>query len=84
MQEISDTNKPNPEAPHQAVILVRYEINERDELGRMLPKTLKSASKVFTFLGKDFKEAEDQVNSFLERITNATETTKKIEQSQAP
>lgn len=66
------TNKPNPEAPHQAVVLVRYEVNERDETGRMLPKSMKQASKVYTFVGKNFKDVDAQLTSFLERIENAS------------
>ena len=66
----------NPKAPHQAVILVRYEIHERDETGRCIGRPADTKSELFTFIGKDFQEAQSQAEEFIGRLNNGEKTTK--------
>lgn len=61
---MSQQNKQNP---HQAIVLVRYENCELDELGNVCMPT-QSNSKIYTFVGKDFEEAQKQVDEFLKRL----------------
>ncbi len=65
----------NPDAPHQAVILVRYENFERDDLGRCVGRPSTSDSKTFTFMGNSHAEVQQEVEAFLRRIENVQETT---------
>ena len=73
-------NSPNPEAPHQAVILVRHELNERNATGEMLPRSVKQGSKLYTFIGKDFATVDALLTQFLEGIQDEE---KRINESQA-
>lgn len=74
---MSDEKKPhyNPEAPHQAVVLVKYENFERDDLGRCVARPSSKNSKVYTFTGKNYEVVQQQVESFLQRIENEKEST---------
>ena len=67
--------KPNPDAPHQALINVRWENYERLPDGRCSGRPTTSGSKLFTFLGKNQAEVEEQVNNFMERLDNAKDST---------
>lgn len=66
----------NPEAPHQAVILVRWENFERDDLGRCVGRPSTSDSNTYTFVGNTHAEVEEQVQSFLRRIENGEKITR--------
>lgn len=60
-------SQPNKQNPHQVVLLLRYENCELDANGKICMPT-KSDSKTYTFIGKDFQEAEDKVQEFLKRL----------------
>ena len=54
----------NRDAQHQAVILVRYEVHERDEDGT-LSKPVKTGKKLMTFVGETYDECMEKLNNFL-------------------
>ena len=53
--------------PHQVIICIRWEVNKRDNLGRMVPSG-KSESKLLTFVGDSKEEANEKLNNFLEKM----------------
>lgn len=68
------TKKFDPEAPHQAVILVRVENCALLPNGQNSNRVSKSRSELFTFSGKDFADVEAQVDQFMQRVKNAEAT----------
>jgi hypothetical protein len=68
------TQKFDPNAPHQAVILVRVENCSRLPDGQNSNRVSRSRSEVVSFEGKDFAEVEDKVNQFIKRMKDAEAT----------
>lgn len=54
----------NKDAQHQAVVLVRYEVHERDKMGT-LSKPVKTGKKIMTFVGKNYDECMEKLGEFL-------------------
>jgi hypothetical protein len=64
----------NPAAPHQAVITVNIDIMEQLHSGQVSGLPIKKFAKVYTVLGKNQQECEENLAKFMEKFsTNKTE-----------
>lgn len=66
----------NPEAPHKAIVLIRYENNEVLPDGRIAGRSSTRESMLLDFDGVTHEEAQRQVNEFIQRIKDAYAETK--------
>ena len=57
----------NEIAPHSVAILVRAEVSECDNTGKMI-KPVKYRSKTLSLFGKNYQEAVDKLQKFMEYI----------------
>lgn len=69
MQKPLKSKKPRCDsAPHQAIILVSAEVMERLPNGMVTGVPKKHVNKLFTVLGKNLQECEQNLNLFMEKI----------------
>lgn len=61
----------NEDAPHQAIIRFTVDVYELHETGKCIPPMSRLHNKNYTFVGKNFKDLNKQINDFLEVFENA-------------
>lgn len=66
---------PNKEAPHQTVVLIKYEIHERNPDGSCQARCVEKDSKLVVISGKDLDDVKSKTEHFLEVIENAKKET---------
>ena len=59
----------NPNGPHQATILIKAEIMERLQDGRMSGIPVSKDSKLFTVFGDTFEDCQENVQKKVQEIT---------------
>ena len=61
----------NPNAPHKAIVFVRYEVHEMLPNGQCNPKIVGDrCSTLYSFTGLTYQEALDKAKTFIERLSN--------------
>lgn len=64
------TEKEIIKLPHKAVVLIRYEVMEVNNLGQVTGNPLERKSTIISFSGDSLEECKTKLNAFMETCKN--------------